>query len=122
MESYLLGVDPSFPDHAKYLQQMNDDFEEEMTQRIDAAIAQREAISVQDPLLQECVQHLEFCQVKSQAYGRSEDLQVSSFIDLCNSPLIRNKKNYIVFNLNIFVICKFCNSHLMLIIFYSGCT
>ena len=58
----LLGMDPSFPDHANYLQQMNDDFEQEMTQRIDAAIVEREAISVQDPLLQECVQHLEFCQ------------------------------------------------------------
>ena len=98
MESYLLGVDPSFPDHAKYLQQMNDDFEQEMTQRIDAAIAEREAISVQDPLLQECVQHLEFCQAKSQAYGRSEDLQVSSFIYwLCSPPLLLNNKKYTLF-------------------------
>lgn len=70
------GIDPTRPDHADYLNHINDDFEQQMMKIIGSAISKRENAGTQEPLLQECLQHLEFCQRKSQAFGRSEDLQV----------------------------------------------
>lgn len=70
------GIDPTRPDHADYLNHINDDFEQKMMKMIGSAISKRENAGTQEPLLQECLQHLEFCQRKSQAFGRSDDLQV----------------------------------------------
>ncbi|XP_061179023.1 NACHT and WD repeat domain-containing protein 2-like [Saccostrea echinata] len=69
------GVDPSLPEHMQYLQQINEDFERHMMTMIDKAIVEREQESKREPLLEECLQHLEFCRKKSQAFGRVEDLQ-----------------------------------------------
>lgn len=73
---YCTGIDPTRPDHADYLNHINDDFEQKMTKMIGSAINKRENARTQEPLLQECLQHLEFCQRKSQAFGRGDDLQV----------------------------------------------
>uniref|UniRef100_K1Q937 Uncharacterized protein n=1 Tax=Magallana gigas TaxID=29159 RepID=K1Q937_MAGGI len=69
------GIDPTRADHADYLNHINDDFEQKMMKMIGSAINKRENAGTQEPLLQECLQHLEFCQRKSQAFGRSDDLQ-----------------------------------------------
>lgn len=73
---YCTGIDPTRADHADYLNNINDDFEQKMMKMIGSAINKKENAGTQEPLLQECLQHLEFCQRKSQAFGRSDDLQV----------------------------------------------
>lgn len=55
---------------------MNDNFEQLMISKIDQAIVKREQDDDEDPLFEECLQHLEFCKRKCQAFGREEDLQV----------------------------------------------
>ncbi|XP_062607183.1 uncharacterized protein LOC134268973 [Saccostrea cucullata] len=69
------GVDPSLPEHKQYLQQINEDFEHLMLTMIDKAIVEREKEFKREPMLEECLQHLEFCRKKSRAFGRDQDLQ-----------------------------------------------
>ncbi|XP_048740917.2 NACHT and WD repeat domain-containing protein 2-like [Ostrea edulis] len=69
------GIDPSLPDHYLYLQEMNDNFEQLMISKIDQAIVKRELDDDEDPLFEECLQHLEFCKRKCQAFGREDELQ-----------------------------------------------
>jgi hypothetical protein len=47
-----------------------------MISKIDQAIVKREQENDENPLFEECVQHLEFCKRKCQAFGREEYMQV----------------------------------------------
>ena len=64
------------PKHRSYLQAMCDDFVTSMCKMIDKSVSERR--SSDEPLVQEVIQHITFCQTKCEMFhGREKPLEVS---------------------------------------------
>ena len=72
------GVTMDNKDHVKYLKTMTNDFMTHMTDMIEKGVKERESrVGSTDPLYQECMQHIRFCQEKCKLFvGREKTLQV----------------------------------------------
>ncbi|XP_052105636.1 NACHT domain- and WD repeat-containing protein 1-like isoform X2 [Mytilus californianus] len=68
------GIDPENKEHAKYLKQISEDLVTYMQDMIDRAIKEREKQELVDPLLEECKQHIVFCQEKCHGFQGREDI------------------------------------------------
>ena len=72
-----VGINPENKEHGDYLKKMTDDFVNVMCSKIEKAIQEHAKSHKIDPLYEECIQHILFCQAKCQNfYGREETLQV----------------------------------------------
>ncbi|KAK3749594.1 hypothetical protein RRG08_020155, partial [Elysia crispata] len=73
-----LGISPdSNPTHREYLTKLCEDAEKRLMTLCQKAFTQRARVTTRDPLFQETLQHLTFCQSKCEAFhGRAESLQL----------------------------------------------
>ncbi|XP_053376600.1 NACHT domain- and WD repeat-containing protein 1-like [Mercenaria mercenaria] len=81
------GIDPDgSEEHRKYLESLSNGFVEHMTGMIDKSIAEKEKVN--DPLIEECIQHIRFCQSKCEGFaGRKETLeQIKSYLTSTSTP------------------------------------
>ena len=63
-------------EHQQYIKQFSEDFERTLKEMIEKGIYQRHETEVDDPLYQECVQHVLFGKTKAQLFhGRHEFLE-----------------------------------------------
>ena len=75
----LLGIDPSFDMHKKYLEQLCQDFESKMKDMITESIAEHKAAETESVVYVEVAQHMLFCKRKIAAVCRREStLKVQS--------------------------------------------
>ncbi|KAK3789703.1 hypothetical protein RRG08_020157, partial [Elysia crispata] len=72
------GISPdSNPTHREYLTKLCEDAEKRLMTLCQRAFTQRARVTTRDPLFQETLQHLTFCQSKCEAFhGRAESLQL----------------------------------------------
>lgn len=83
MESFVEGIDPNDKEHAGYLKDITEDLVTHLCNMIDTAITEREKQESKDSLLEECKQHIVFCQNKCNGFqGREDVLQVWIIYDL----------------------------------------
>ncbi|XP_064636230.1 uncharacterized protein LOC135493155 isoform X2 [Lineus longissimus] len=71
------GINPtSVPEHAKYLEELAQDFENQMKSLIERGIEKKQKIAIHDSLYEEVLQHTAFCQEKiSKFHGREDTIQ-----------------------------------------------
>ena len=75
----LLGIDPSFDMHKKYLEQLCQDFESKVKNMITESIAEHKAAETENVVYVEVAQHMLFCKRKIAAVCRREStLKVQS--------------------------------------------
>ena len=87
------GIDPdNSSEHKTYLDQMCSDFVDSMTKMVDESVNKSKI--AEDPLIDECCQHIKFCQSKYEDFhGREEMLAVSQtciVISISSRPLYNN--------------------------------
>uniref|UniRef100_A0ABM0GQ48 Leucine-rich repeat and WD repeat-containing protein KIAA1239-like n=1 Tax=Saccoglossus kowalevskii TaxID=10224 RepID=A0ABM0GQ48_SACKO len=72
------GFDPvAVNDHRKYIQQFCSDFEHQMQELVVQAISERVHFDSLDPLYEDIIQHVSFCQNKCEAFqGREDTLSI----------------------------------------------
>ena len=77
--SYCIGIDPHHvKDHQKYIDKLSSDFEQSMKEMIQAGIKEKSQ-KFSDPLLEEILQHVSFCNKKCESFhGRDTTLEVNS--------------------------------------------
>ncbi|XP_060597775.1 NACHT domain- and WD repeat-containing protein 1-like [Ruditapes philippinarum] len=87
------GIDPnSSEEHKTYLESMCNDFVHHMIGMVEKSVAEKEKVT--DPLIEECLQHIRFCQSKCEGFtGRGETLkQIKSYVTSSgaggNQPLV----------------------------------
>ena len=71
-----IGINPDDNnEHKEYLEKMCEDFVNIMIEMIDKAVAERK--KVDDPVVEECMQQIRFCQAKCEGFhGREDTLEV----------------------------------------------
>jgi hypothetical protein len=75
---YIAGIDPDNVEHGTYLATLTTDFEEAIQSMIKKAIDNRAKTYLNDPLFEEIMQHIMFCQAKCDIFhGRQDSLQVN---------------------------------------------
>ncbi|XP_077984832.1 NACHT domain- and WD repeat-containing protein 1-like [Glandiceps talaboti] len=85
------GIDPrSVAEHEQYINQLCQDFETKMKERISDGMAGRVQSAITDPLYEEISQHVTFCQDKCEAFqGRENVLKpIESYLTSNNSNIL----------------------------------
>lgn len=76
----ILGLDPKSAEHSKYLSTLSEEFVEKMCSMIHDAVQKKKRAD--GPLVEEIVQHVQFCQEKCRNFhGREDVLKV----EFCSS-------------------------------------
>ncbi|KAH3887306.1 hypothetical protein DPMN_011322 [Dreissena polymorpha] len=83
------GINPELESHRNYLKQMTEDFVSRMRDVISLAITRHRQID--DPLVEEVVEHAQFCQKKCDSFHGREDLRkyIGDYVaGMSNEPLV----------------------------------
>lgn len=83
------GLDPSIKEYKEYLEKMNHGFVERLSSMIKSAIQQKN--SSEDPVLEEVIQHTQFCQEKCRLFHGRDDVlkQIKLYLKgMSSEPLV----------------------------------